>query len=468
MVVMRGSLTKLRRAVGALAAAALLAPAMIYAVERITFKPGFNLYSPSQDIQLGRQNAAEADKELHLVKDAQVVDYVNNLGKQLVQHEPLPADYPWTFKVVDSREINAFAFPGGFIYINRGAIEAAEDEAQLAGVIAHETGHVVMRHGTHMATQMVIAQGGLALLGSLLGQSSGILTDFTKLGISFGVSSILLHNSRGAESQADEVGTYVLYHAGYDPHAMAEFFGIIEKKYPQRTIQFFSDHPVPENRIKDVNAEIPQFGPPLPGGGKTDSPEFQAVKKRLLAMPPPPQPKPAQPQQGGNPSLADVLPSGSFRRYDQSAFSISYPDNWKIYGGSGSSVTLAPAAGVSQNAVSYGVIINQYQPSSGSAKSLDAALQQLVKDLQQRNPDMKVAGRVDRLRVNGAAARAVSLSSPSALLDANRRPLAERDRLVAVGRADGSLLYLIFIAPERDYPRLEPAFDQMLQSLQLH
>jgi Zn-dependent protease with chaperone function len=459
---------RLPRTVSLIAAAALLVPAVILAVERVTFQPGFNLYSPQVDIDLGRQNSAEADKQLRLIKDPEVTDYVSRLGKELVRHEPLPADYPWTFKVVDSREINAFAFPGGFIYVNRGAIEAAEDEAQLAGVLAHESGHVVMRHGTHMATQMVIAQGGLALLGSLLGQSSGVLTDFTKLGISFGVSSILLHNSRGAESQADEVGAYVLYHAGYDPHAMAQFFQIIEKKYPQRTIQFFSDHPVPENRIKDVDAEIPQLGPPLPDGGKTDSPEFEAVKKKLLAMPPPKvSPAPPQAKQGANPSLTDVMPSGNFKRCDQNAFSISYPDNWRVYGGSGTSVTLAPEAGVSENAVSYGVIIISGRTAGGTT-SLEASLQQLINDQRKQNPDLKITGPFQKMRVNGVAAEAADLDGLSPLSDASGKPLAERDRLVTMKSPNGSLLTLIFIAPERDYSRLEPAFNRMLDSLQVH
>jgi hypothetical protein len=457
-----------RRTAVIVAAGLALAPVMVLAIERITFKPGFNLYSPKQDIELGRQNAAEADKQLRLVTDPEVVNYVNNLGKQLVQHEPLPADYPWAFKVVNDRDINAFAFPGGFIYVNRGAIEAAENEAQLAGVIAHETGHVVMRHGTHMATQMVIAKGGLALLSGLLGQSSGVLTDVANLGISFGVNSILLHNSRGAESQADEVGTYVLYHAGYDPHAMAQFFEIIEKKYPQRTIQFFSDHPVPENRIKDVDAEIPELGPPLPGGGKTDSPEFEAVKKKLLGMPPPPKakPVPSQPQPGGNPSISDVMPSGKFLRYEQSAFRLSYPDNWQVFGGTDSGATIAPPAGVSGNAISYGVIVNLYRPASG--KSLDAAFNQLIINLQQQDANVKPAGRIEKNRVNGVAARAVELSGLSPLRDASGQPLSERDRLVALQRRDGSLLYLVFIAPERDYARLATTYDQMLASLQVH
>ena len=183
-----------------------------------------------------------------------------------------------------------------------GGLPPAASERAVHGVPPH-AGHV------GPATEPPAAPG--------LAERHVLVIDVANLGISFGVNSILLHNSRGAESQADEVGTYVLYHAGYYPHAMAQFFEIIEKKYPQRTIQFFSDHPVPENRIKDVDAEIPELGPPLPGGGKTDSPEFEAVKKKLLGMPPPPKAKPApsQPQSGGNPSISAVMPSGKFLTY---------------------------------------------------------------------------------------------------------------------------------------------------------
>ena len=197
--------------------------------------------------------------------------------------------YAWTFKVVNSSEINAFALPGGFIFVNRGAIEAAQDEAQLAGALAHEEGHVVMRHGTHQASEMMLAQAPLSLLAGVLGQSSSLAGQLAQLGLSFGVNSILLRNSRSAESQADEVGTYILYRAGYDPYAMAQFFGIIQKKYPRQTIQFFSDHPNPGNRIRNVDEEIPKLGPRK--DWKEDSPEFQAVKQKLQHMPPAPKPQ---------------------------------------------------------------------------------------------------------------------------------------------------------------------------------
>ncbi len=266
-------------------------PAIVSAIEQLRFKPGFNLFSPKEDIEVGRDGSAQADKQLPLVTDSEVGQYVNDLGRRLAAVAPLNSDYPWQFKVVNSKDINAFALPGGFIYVNRGAIEAAEDEAQIAGVMAHETGHVVLRHGTHQASQMMLAQAPLAILGGLLGQSSSLASQLAQMGIGFGVNSILLKNSRSAESQADEVGTYILYHAGYDPRAMVQFFKIIEQKYPQRTVEFFSDHPNPENRIQKVDAIIPQLGPSREG--KTDSPEFEAVKKRLLAMAPPPKGKPA-------------------------------------------------------------------------------------------------------------------------------------------------------------------------------
>jgi len=119
-----------------------------------------------------------------------------------------------------------------------------------------------MRDGTHIASEAVLARGGMAIVTSIFGQSDSLASQLAQLGLGVGVDSLLLKYSRAAETQADEVGTYILYQAGYDPHAMGQFFQIIAKKYPQRTLQFFSDHPNPENRIQDVDAEIAQWGQP--------------------------------------------------------------------------------------------------------------------------------------------------------------------------------------------------------------
>src|SRR5579862_1384323 len=264
-------------------AAASLAVESAY---QFDLKPGFNFFSKQQDISAGKDAADKVEQQLPMLNDRQVLQYLDNLGHRLTQFEPLPADYAWSFKVINAKDINAFALPGGFIYVNRGAIVAAQDEAQLAGVIAHETGHVVMRHGTHQASEMAMARAPLSILSGILGSSGSVAGNLAQIGLGFGVNSIFLHNSRGIEAQADEVGTYILYHAGYDPHAMAQFFQILQQKYPQQTIQFFSDHPNPGNRIKAVDREIPLLGPPRKW--ITDTPEFESIKKRVESLPAPP------------------------------------------------------------------------------------------------------------------------------------------------------------------------------------
>lgn len=268
-------------------------PLVTYAISRLNFKPGFNLYSPAQDVALGRRNAAQIEKQMPMLHDAQVLQYINGLGKKLASFAPndLPV-YVWQFRVVNTNDINAFALPGGFVFVNRGTIVAAQDEAELAGVMAHEIGHVVMRHGTHQASEKGLVEAPLSILGAILGSSGSIVGGLTRAGIGFGINSIFLKNSRDIEAQADEVGTYILYRAGYDPHAMAQFFQILQQKYPQQTIQFFSDHPNPGDRIKNVNEEIPLLGPPR--HEIKDTPEFERIKKRLESLPAAPPPPAAK------------------------------------------------------------------------------------------------------------------------------------------------------------------------------
>src|SRR6516162_4956205 len=137
-------------------------PGIGWGVQQLKFKPGWNMFSPQQDVQVGREDAAEVDKQLPILQNATVERYVNELGRRLSTYTPNNREeYVWQFKVVNSPDINAFALPGGFIYVNRATIEAAQDEAQLAGVMAHEEGHVILRHGTHQASNMMWAKGGL-------------------------------------------------------------------------------------------------------------------------------------------------------------------------------------------------------------------------------------------------------------------------------------------------------------------
>jgi len=440
---------------------ACLAAVPALAKDVVDFKPGFNLFSRDQDIQLGREASAEVEKELPLVKDPQVARYVSDLGMRLTKFAPGDANYPWSFKVADSQEINAFALPGGGIYVNRGVLEAADNEAEVAGVIAHEIGHVVMRHGTHQASQVMLAQMPLAIFGSILGQSTSLGAQLAQLGIGLGVNSILLKNSRGAESQSDQIGTYILYQAGYNPHAMADFFDIIQKKYPQRTMEFFSDHPNPENRVAKVDALIPQLGPAR--DWKTDSREFQLAKADTLKMPPPPKGKTAPTASASMPA-APAAPSSRLVKYQGKGFAISLPDNWKVQESEGG-VILAPAGGNvagagGDSAQAYGASISRYVPPPGRRVKLSQATQQVIDSLRNTNPNLRVV-RQSKGRVKGRAAYSTMLENDSPL-----QGQKETDHLVTVSGRDG-VLVVVFIAPQSAYESYRPTFEEMLKGLEV-
>jgi len=433
-------------------------PQAVFGVERLEFKPGFNLFSLPMDVQVGKEGSTQLDKQLPLVNDAEVLQYLDGLGRRLASWAPNNhAEYAWQYKVVNSADINAFALPGGYIYVNRGAIEAAENEAQLAGVLAHESGHVVMRHGTHMASQAVLAQAPLAILGGILGQGGSITAQLAEMGIGFGINSIMLHNSRSAEAEADEVGTYILYQAGYDPRAMPQFFQIIEKKYPQRTLQFFSDHPNPENRIQDVDAEIGKLGPPR--GAKADSPEFEAIKRRLAEMSPPPE---AQGTPKASASQPPPPPSEHMLRYDGKVLVLSYPDNWQVQQ-SEDEVALFPPGGMvtgpeGETAQAYGAAVSRSRPSRQNWGLVDAT-QELVDSMRQSNPQLHILQQTG-MNLQGRPAVSTLLQSVSPI-DGQR----ETDHLVTIRQGD-YLLALIFVAPEKAFESYAPTFDKILQSLE--
>jgi Zn-dependent protease with chaperone function len=275
----------LRHPVMLVALVALILTPLAWA-QRTPLKPGWNMFSPQQDVEMGQQVSGDAERQVAMLNDARVDNYLNNLGRTLAAHAP-GERYPYQYKCVNDRAINAFALPGGFIYINRGVIEAADNEAQLAGVMAHETSHVALRHGTNQASKAYVAQVPLAILGGMLGNNNSMKAMLAQLGADFATNSLLLKYSRTAESQADEMGTQILYDSGYDPRAMAQFFQKIQAEDKSgRPVEFFSNHPNPDNRLERVDQEIGLLGG-SPRGGKTDSREFQDIKRYVLSLPAP-------------------------------------------------------------------------------------------------------------------------------------------------------------------------------------
>lgn len=430
---------------------------------RVQPSRGFNMFSAQEEVQAGQQAAQQAQKQLPVLPDSHsVTKYVRSLGAQLASHAP-GEKWPYTFHVVNQKEINAFALPGGPIFVNLGTIQAADNEAELAGVIAHEISHVAQRHGTRAASKQMMAQVPVAVLGGLMGR--GALAQAAQLGLSFGVGSYFLKNSRQAEKEADLLGADIMYDSGYDPRQMASFFKKIQSEGGARAPEFFSDHPDPGNRVEYVSREAQT----LPGKRyRADSGEFTRAKDVVAGMKPltAQQIAAQQKAQGqGEGTAGAVIPSGNFKTLEHDAYRFSYPDNWQVYGDQSSAVTIAPEEGISQNAVAYGAIVSMYQPENAAA-GLDANTHELIASLKQSNPDLKLIGRED-IRVNGVLGKSADLVGSSPIKDAQGAATRERDWLVTFPRRDGSLLYVVFICPDPEFGKVRPTFEQMLRSMRM-
>jgi predicted Zn-dependent protease len=452
--------------------------------------PGRPGMSKEQQEQLGLKAMAEVYKQMPVLPDSDpLTQYIQRLGKRLETVIPPDKSWPYQFHVIQQKEINAFALPGGPIFVNVGTITSADNEAELAGVMAHEMSHIYMQHSAKAAPKQTWA-GVLGALGGILG--GGTIGTLARMGIQLGAGSLLLKYSRHDEAQADAVGAIIMYKGGYDPRAMAEFFQKLEKEGGNGP-QFLSDHPNPGNRVEAVQKEIADWPPKR---FVESSPEFAQVRNNATKVKAytaqqiadgaqkgiwarqnaesgaTPHELPVSETDSGNSNQAQlanvsygqVQPSGNFAALQENGFAISAPDNWQTHTNSQSGVLIAPPAGVSAGAIAYGVLVSM-APASNSA-SLDDATQQLMQNLQQSNQDLQPSGSVRSIRVNGVNARSADLTGSSPI-EQNGQPLREHDWLVTLTASQGGLLYLIFISPEKDFTRLRPTFEKMLNSLQM-
>ncbi len=443
-------------------------------------QPCKNAFTEQQEITEGQKAAAEVYKQMPVLPDSNPVSqYIEQLGLKLTRYAP-GYKWPYAFHVADVADVNAFALPGGTIFVNLGTIQAAETEAQLAGVMAHEISHVVQRHSTCNLTKQRSASmwAGLGQLaaGVLLPGAAGQLA---QQGIGGAAGLSFLRMSRGSEQQADLMGVDILYDAGYDPRGMPQFFETIQGKYGQGGAQFLSDHPNPGNRIGYVDDEIASL-PPRAQSIKTSA-EFTRIKAIVAGMHAYTAKEVASGawKKGGAPGTvaasvnapsapvteAEWTPSGNWQVFTGSGYTVSYPGNWKAYGGDGQGATIAPVGGVGEGgngALTYGVILGQF---AGQGADINAATQELVNQLQQANPGLKPQTATDVV-VNGVRGRSLEATNADSEGDSGAR--TEHDWIVALPDAGGSLRYLVFVAPESDFGRLRPIFEQMLRTLKLN
>src|SRR5215471_17525455 len=379
-----------------------------------------NKYSPVDDVKIGREAAGQAERKLQIVSDPQLAEYLESVGQGLVRAIPPEFQHPefrYYFKVVNDHSINAFALPGGPMYVNTGAIMAAKNEGELAGVMAHELSHVALRHGTAQATKAEnpslissVGQIGGAILGGPLG---GIVSATSQIG----GAAFLLRFSREYETEADLLGARIMARAGYDPRDLANMFKTIEQQsHGGGGGGWLSDHPSPKDRYAKINAEAARLE--VAANPIKVTPGFQetqqlingntAGNRRYRGNQYPQNNYPANgnnyPPNGNNYPTASArveLPSSRYRTYDTSSFSVNIPDNWsEVKNQTG--LWFAPRGAVGSSngqtffthAVTFGSVQTQN-------RNLQQATAEFVNSLTQSSQSMRARGSYQRTDVDG-------------------------------------------------------------------
>jgi beta-barrel assembly-enhancing protease len=444
---------------------------------RVEIAPCKNNYSPEQQIQLGQKAVQQVYAEMPVLPDSSpVTKYIQELGGKLVAQAP-GYKWPYNFHVANMAEVNAFALPGGTIFVNLGTIQAATTEAQLAGVMAHEISHVVLQHSVCNAVKQqkvgLIAGLGQIAAGVILGGAAGTLAQ-QGIGMTAGLG--FLKMSRGAEREADLLGVGILYDAGYDPRGMSQFFETIQAKYGAGGSQFMSDHPNPGNRSEYVDKEIASFV--RKPSYVTTSPAFAGIQKQVTGMHAYTAKevssgawKSQSPNQtvgvGVNQAVGetvDLNTTAEWKTFHGSGCSIDVPGNWQGYG-SEISAMFGPAGGVARSAaggaggVIYGMLTDRYQPQG--RLSISAALDALVAEITHDNTGLVPDSRT-HATAGGGAGRSVECNNPS-----GNNGKGEHDWIVAFQQRDGALRYFVFVAPTPDFEKMRPTFARMIETVRL-
>jgi hypothetical protein len=446
-----------------------LAATTVAAQTKVT--PPNNKYTPQQDVQIGREAADEVREQYPLINDSQIRNYLERLGDRLVDAAPAELNhdaFEYSFTPVNLKDINAFALPGGPMFINRGMIEAARDEGEVAGVMAHELAHVLLRHGTANATKAQGFQIGAlagAIAGAVIGGGWG---EAIARGSQFGLGTWLLKYSRDYEKQADLLGAQIMARAGYDPRDLARMFETIQKQGGGSPPQWLSSHPNPGNRTQYINAEAQQ----LRIAARPDTGGFQQTRSRLGSLPP--ARTMAEVERGGGRNgeaapasvgrVGEPVPQPA-RQYRTvrggQLFQVQVPTNWQAVQ-SNNAIKYVPQNGYGEyrgeTTLTHGVELGVARASS---RDLHQATQTLIDGFVRSNDGMQAGQQQSGRLANRAAIR-------SALIGRSALGGRERVDVYTTQLRDGNLFYVITVAPEREEGTYNAAFNRVVQSVRLN
>jgi Zn-dependent protease with chaperone function len=432
-----------------------------------------NRYTPQQDVELGLKAAEEVRAQFPIIKDDRITSYLTSIGDRLVAAAPPELKQPvykYSFTPVNVKEINAFALPGGPMFVNRGMFDAAEAEGEVTGVMAHELAHVLLRHGT---ANMSKAQNPWLQIGQMAGQIGGAMAggavgSAIAQGSQMGLGAVLLRYSRDFEKEADLLGAQMMARAGWDPRALARMFETIERESKASggggTPQWLSSHPNPGNRTQYINKEATA----LTIANPADMSGFAPTKQAFATLPPAltmaevEKGKGATPVTVGTPGQPVPPPSAESKVVTGGKlFDVSVPANWTELP-SDSSIKVVPNNGYGQlngqTVFTHGV---EFGVAKAASRDLREATNAWLKAIAQGNPQLKLNGSQQAVQISQRQGLATPLLNPS--------PLGGNEHvgLYTTFLADGNLFYFFTISPEKDAQAFQPAFQRIAGSLRL-
>jgi Peptidase family M48 len=435
-----------------------------------------NKYTPEQDAALGREAAAEIRRQYPIIKDEKIEQYLTSLGDRLVAAAPPELKhnaFEYSFTPVNLKEINAFALPGGPMFVQRGMFDAAASEGEVVGVMAHELSHVLLRHGTANATKaenpwLQIGQLAGAVGGAMVGGQAGAAI---AQGSQFGLGTLLLRYSRDFEKQADLLGSQIMARAGYDPRDLAHMFETIQRESRNEgggTPQWMSSHPDPGNRTLYITKEATA----LTIASAADVSQFTPIKTTFASLPP--AKSMADLARANTANSADAVqavgtpgqpvprPSGQFRTIKGGkVFQASVPSDWTALSSEGA-IKVVPQNGYGplngQTVFSHGV---EFGVAKAVSRDIQEATNAWLKAVGQANPELRLAGSQQAVRISQRSGIATPLVNPS--------PLGGQERiaLYTTFLAEGSLFYFLTIVQEKDAAAFEDTFQRIGESIRL-
>jgi Zn-dependent protease with chaperone function len=420
-----------------------------------------NLFTAQQDIEMGRALSRAAGTTFVPSDDSSTRAYVRSLGNELAARAP-GFKYPYQFEIFIDPEARSLALPGGFIYLSSGLVMAAQNETELAALLAHQIGHVAARHGTQQVSAEYSRQTNA--------RRPSVTDAISRLRLSLDTDSTVFNYTVQNEQQADTIATQLMYNTRFDPRQIPTAFRRLEDDPDDSARPFLTNHPAQANRLASIRRELQRLGP-LPNSWRGDSSGFRAAQDALRGETP-----------FGLASRVDrdesrpVAASSRMATYQGSGFEIRYPDNWRIDDRSGG-VMVAPDGGIVNGALAYGMLMDTFTPDTRSklfgrqsfnvpggildSNNVSSATDQLIDELRRSNPNMRVVRKTSK-RIDGFEALMVELNNDSPVGG------TEVNMLTTVLRSDGFLYYFMGVSPQADINQYSPVFDRMTASVRFY